>query len=95
MVWCDGMATMTHRTTFAFDQGTIQRLKKLSSRWRVSQAETIRRALSQAEESNAIAQPDPVSTLKKLHTSGRGLSKKRGAAYLKEVYTNRKYWRAS
>jgi len=89
------MATMTYRTTFAFDQGTIQRLKKLASRWSVSQAETIRRALSQAEERDAASQPDPVSMLKKLHTSGRGLSKKAGSAYLKEVYQDRKHWRAS
>lgn len=95
MVRCDGMATMTYRTTFAFDQSTIQRLKKLSSRWNVSQAETIRRALSQAEQSDAASQPDPVSMLKTLHTSGRGLSKKAGAAYLKEVYHDRKHWRTS
>lgn len=95
MVWCDGMATMTYRTTFAFDQGTIHRLKKLASHWRVSQAETIRRALSQAEENITATQPDPVNMLKTLHTSGRGLPKKIGNAYLKEIYEDRKKWRAS
>ena len=49
MVCNNGMATMIHRTTFALDSDTVRRLKKLASRWQVSQAEVVRRALSQAE----------------------------------------------
>ncbi len=45
-----GMATMTHRATFALDEGTIKRLKKLALRWQVSQAEVVRRTLSMAEK---------------------------------------------
>ena len=49
MVCNDGMAVMTHRTTFTLDAATIRRLKRLASRWNVSQAEVIRRAVAQAE----------------------------------------------
>ena len=47
------MATMTHRTTFALDEGAISRLKKLSTLWQASQAEVVRRSLEIAESSHA------------------------------------------
>jgi len=50
MVCSNGMATMTHRTTFALDETTAQRLKRLARRWNVSQAEVVRRAVDQAEK---------------------------------------------
>jgi len=40
---------MTHRTTFALDEATAQRLKRLAIRWNVSQAEVVRRSVEQAE----------------------------------------------
>ncbi len=49
----NGMATMTHRTTFALDEGAISRLKKLSTLWQASQAEVVRRSLEIAESSHA------------------------------------------
>lgn len=49
MVCNDGMQTMTHRTTFALDEATAQRLKRLAARWEVSQAEVVRRSVEQAE----------------------------------------------
>ena len=49
----NGMATMTHRTTFALDDGAILRLKKLSTLWQASQAEVVRRSLEIAESSHA------------------------------------------
>jgi len=55
----DGVPTMTHRTTFALDEGTAQRLKRLSVRWKVSQAEVVRRSVEQAEK-HASAQPGDV-----------------------------------
>lgn len=48
-----GMATMTHRATFALDTGTITRLRKLSTLWHTSQAEVVRRSLEMAEKSHA------------------------------------------
>ena len=53
----DGMATMTHRTTFALDETTAHRLKRLAARWQVSQAEVVRRSLEKAEKAE-VASPD-------------------------------------
>lgn len=57
------MPTMTHRTTFALDETTARRLKRLASRWQVSQAEVVRRSLEQAENSQ-LAQPDAEARIK-------------------------------
>ena len=45
------MPAMTHRTTFALDESTAQRLKRLATLWQVSQAEVVRRSVEKAEES--------------------------------------------
>ena len=47
------MATMTVRTTVAFDPATAARLERLAKRWGVSKSETLRRALATAEELSA------------------------------------------
>ena len=39
MVCSGGMPTRTHRTSFALDDATARRLKRLAARWNVSQAE--------------------------------------------------------
>ncbi len=52
------MPTMTHRTTFALDEATAQRLKRLAARWQVSQAEVVRRSIEKAESSTETLQPD-------------------------------------
>ncbi|MEI8313459.1 MAG: hypothetical protein WCH98_22135 [Verrucomicrobiota bacterium] len=44
---------MTHRTTFALDDGAVSRLKKLSTLCRASHAEVVRRSLEIAESSHA------------------------------------------
>jgi hypothetical protein len=44
------MATMTIRTTVAFDPATVARWERLSKRWGVSKSEALRRALEAAEE---------------------------------------------
>lgn len=43
------MATMTVRTTVAFDPASVARLERLAKRWGVSKSETLRRALERAE----------------------------------------------
>lgn len=54
------MATMTIRTTVAFDPTTVARWERLAKRWGVSKSETLRRALESAE--NALQGPaDPIS----------------------------------
>ena len=70
----DGMATMTHRTTFALDDMTAQRLRRLAARWQVSQAEVVRRSLEQAESAH-VSQPDieeRIDAAQRLRESLRG-----------------------
>jgi predicted transcriptional regulator len=93
MVCGYGMATMTHRATFALDSESIRRLKKLAARWQVSQAEVVRRALAQAEARPEAKQPDPVTILRALHSSGQGLDRRNAEAYLAKVYADRRRWR--
>ena len=89
----DGMQTMTHRTTFALDETTAHRLKRLSVRWQVSQAEVVRRSLEQAEKLTESQKPDPLDLLRRLHENGGGLDRKKADAYLAEVHEGRKNWR--
>ena len=70
MVCRDGMATMTHRTTFALDEATAQRIRSLAASWKVSQAEVVRRVVSLADM--PAAKLDPVAMLLKLHQEGGG-----------------------
>ena len=87
------MPTMTHRTTFALDKTTSQRLKRLAVRWRVSQAEVVRRAVAQAESSAAPARPDPVALLRAYHAKG-GLDPARAKQWLAEIREGRQRWRS-
>lgn len=87
----DGMAAMTHRTTFALDDRTTSRIKSLAKLWNVSQAEVVRRAVSQADET--ASRPDPVVLLEQLHHLGAGLQKSAATKYLKEVRRDRQAWR--
>lgn len=93
MVCSDGMPTMTHRTTFALDEATAQRLKRLAARWDVSQAEVVRRSVAQAENLKPAETPDPAAMLRALFASGGGLDLEKGNAYIAEVYEDRKHWR--
>ena len=47
------MATMTIRTTVAFDPATAARLERLAKRWGVSKSEAMRRSLEAAELTEA------------------------------------------
>jgi predicted transcriptional regulator len=49
---------MTHRTTFALDAVTAQRLKRLAAHWSVSQAEVVRRSVEQAEKRTSPSPSD-------------------------------------
>lgn len=90
----DGMAGMTHRTTFSLDRLTAKRLRRLSKLWQVSQAEVVRRAVAQAEEAaNAAARPDPIAMLRDLHARGEGLPVRDATAYLAAVRQERETWR--
>jgi len=91
----DGMATMTHRTTFALDEETAKRLKRLSKTWKVSQAEVVRRAVHAAE---ALSPPDAPSKAEQYRAflqRGGGLIREEADRYLAEVREDRKRWRSS
>lgn len=83
---------MTHRTSFALDEGTAQRIKRLATRWNVSQAEVVRRSVERAEE--ACPKPDPLALLKAYHAKG-GLDKARADQWIHELDQDRSRWRAS
>jgi predicted transcriptional regulator len=88
------MPTMSHRTTFALDEPTAQRLKRLARLWNVSQAEVVRRSVERAEEAQT-SKPDPIALLQQLHANGGGIDKGRADRWVKEIYEDRKRWRAS
>lgn len=88
----DGMKSMTHRTSFALDEETAMRLRRLSAAWEVSQAEVVRRALAMAE-SNGPRAEDAASLLGRLHSSGEGLVEESATQYLSDVRENRRLWR--
>jgi Arc/MetJ-type ribon-helix-helix transcriptional regulator len=44
------MELAKHRTSFALDNKTAERLKRLARHWNVSQAEVVRRAVKLADE---------------------------------------------
>jgi predicted transcriptional regulator len=85
---------MSYRTTFAFDGDTMRRLKNLAARWQVSQAEVVRRALSQAESQSPPDAVDPLEALNAYHRAG-GLDRGKAEAYLREVSEDRAHWRSS
>ena len=84
---------MTHRTTFALDSATAKRLKRLSSTWKISQVEVVRRAVARAEEETGAISPNPVAALQALHAAGQGLAPEKAHAYLRDVRNSRKRWR--
>ena len=59
------MPIMTHRTTFALDEATAQRLRRSAGRWNVSQAEVVRRSRSLPDcmiAATALAAKAPLAT---------------------------------
>ena len=83
---------MTHRTTFTLDDDTVRRLRNLALRWQVSQAEVVRRALSQAESTPDTQPPDVLDRLKNYHAAGT-LDASRADAYVALARADRKRWR--
>lgn len=82
---------MEHRTTFALDDPTIRKMKRLASRWRVSQAEVVRRAIDQADARDAEETVARIERLRDYYRRG-GLSSETAASYLEEVAENRSEW---
>ena len=87
------MASTIHDTTFAVDAATAGRLRMLAKVWHVTEAEAVKRAVSQAS-SAAIAEDNPVILLQQLHAKGQGLGKTVAEEYLSSVQADRQAWRA-
>ena len=83
---------MLHRATFALDELAIQRLKKLSVRWHISQAEVIRRALEKMENEPVSPKPDPAALLEAYHARG-GLNRAHAEASIAQIEADRAAWR--
>lgn len=86
---------MKHRTSFALDELTARRLKTLAARWKVSQAEVVRRSVDRAARSPDINTGDPVAQLRRLHETGGGLKPKEAQKWVSEIRKDRKHWRSS
>lgn len=86
------MATMTHRTTFALDDATVTRIRRLAAQWQASQAEVIRRVVASTD---ATVNPDLVAMLDTLHRAGGGLTAEDAASYLTTVREGRQHWRGA
>ena len=52
------MATMTIRTTVAFDPATVARWERLAQRWGATKSETLRRALEAADREVTLAKAE-------------------------------------
>ncbi len=87
------MANRVHRTSFALDEASSQRLRRLAARWKVSQAEVVRRSLERAEDEAVREKSDPATVLRGLFAAGKGLDPEKASAYIDEVYEDRKHWR--
>jgi hypothetical protein len=66
-------------------------MKRLAARWRVSQAEVVRRAVERAEAADAEEAAARIARLRAYHECG-GLGVERAEAYMEEVAENRSEW---
>ena len=91
MVHNDGMVKMNRRTTFALDEITILRLKKLAAIWHVSQAEVVRKAIEKAESEFNAQTENKLDQLHHYHKRNE-MKEKIADIYLDEVAENRSSW---
>lgn len=57
------MAKMNIRATYALDEQTDARIRELAARWKVSQAEVIRRSVRQSAEAEQPRPPTPAEVV--------------------------------
>jgi hypothetical protein len=82
---------MERRTSFALDELTIQRMKRLARTWRVSQAEVVRRAIEQALADDERGRNALLTRLDAYHQRN-GVNAAAADRYLEEVADNRAEW---
>ncbi len=85
------MAKMNRRTTFALDEATVLRLRKLSALLHISQAEVVRRAVEKAEDDYTAAAGEKLAPLLRYHKQAK-LKAEEADKYLEEVAENRSSW---
>ncbi len=91
MVHTYGMAKMIRRTTFALDELTVLRLKKLAAVWHVSQAEVVRKVIKKAESELAAEAEEKIGRLRQYHKRSN-MKIEAVNTYLDEVEENRSDW---
>lgn len=85
------METTKHRTSFALDVGTADRIRRLARLWKVSQAEVVRRAVAMAEQRARSAAGSVGERLQEYRSIGR-IPGDAADAYLKEIAEDRSRW---
>jgi endonuclease V-like protein UPF0215 family len=82
---------MDKRTTFTLDEATVQRIKRLALRWKVSQAEVVRRSIERMERMEQEKRETVAERLELYYKDG-GISQEKAEEYLREVANNRSEW---
>lgn len=85
------MSIAKTRTSFALDSDTADRLRRLSRRWKVSQAEVVRRAVKIAEE-HADAEGLSVAERLEAYRAARRVEPREADRYLEQVARDRVEW---
>lgn len=85
------MQLAKQRTSFALDAETIRVLQDLAERWRVSQAEVVRRAVRAAAEADRADAEGLVDRLSRYRDAGR-LTAEAAEEYLGQVAGDRASW---
>ncbi|HON14380.1 MAG TPA: CopG family transcriptional regulator [Treponema sp.] len=85
------MIVMDKRTTFTLDEATVQRIKRLALRWKVSQAEVVRRSIERMERMEQEKRETVAERLELYYKDG-GISQEKAEEYLREVANNRSEW---
>ena len=86
---------MTHRTTFALDRTTADRIDRLATRWKVSKAEVVRRAVANADQKDVPTAEAYLQALRTMQAEGRGLVREKAETYIAEVREDRRNWRGT
>ena len=85
------MEATKHRTSFALDNATSDRLRRLARRWGVSQAEVVRRAVKLAADQVEAGGNTVRERLRAYRKSNR-VELNAADAYLKQVAEDRSRW---
>jgi hypothetical protein len=86
-----GMGVSKYRTSFALDPDTVRLLQSLAERWRVSQAEVVRRAIRTAAQIDSSDSDGLEKRLTRYREAGR-LTAEVAEDYLGELTADRGAW---